>query len=750
MNIFARFFGSGYGVAIGTISALLYTVMGLLIHLSPSEIPSGELLFFRAVLAIVALSFVLKSKIPSLFKREALPVWGRSFFGALSIICYYLSVRLTSFGNANLLSDLGALFVPLFSVLFLGARFQKLEIFGLVLVTVGLAGIHSPGFSPLSGTALIVGVCGAGIGAAAYLLLGSAAKRFKKSEIVFCQGVALLLCALVLPGAKWVVPSLGAFPYLFGAALLGLLAQLTLTESYKVLNASVATALTLTVCIWGVILESILKRSFPSLLEISVYSITLIGVYVFQYRSFKGPQITKEEERTAELAAIRAFDQVVISKERIQTQPRSTSSITVGIVDPEASGSYLKRILEEQGHIVLSIWTSEHRPSWYSEKVDPQDSRTLIYREHDELTLISELLKRKVAAIFPGTDLGVKLATRLANQIGLPDGASLLQEEIRDKAKQIEFLQKNSQVPVARSCLIDRAEDAILFQNQLGKWPVVVKPIAAGGSEGVSICHSESEINRAIEDILHKTNADLEINSQVLIQEFLDGPEYVVNAVCKFGHVVVTDAWKYHKREVTRSHGAKSMIREYNELLTHRGELSQEEQRILDENIQYSLDVIDAIQFKSGAIHLELIYTAEGPRLVEINARMAGARMSLDVDLAGGESQATVLAEAVTNPSAFLKRASMVKNSPAKITRMVRLISNQTGTIKELKFGEEIKKIPSYQRHHFFSPGTALLQTVDLDTCPGTILLANSDVAQLEADYHQVRELEKAGFFSIE
>lgn len=275
------------GILYGLSAALLYALMGLLIHLCPTDLPSSELLFVRAVVGILVLSTTLRSHVSNLFSKAALPVWGRSFFGAASIACFYISLRLTSFANANVLTDFAPIFVPIFSWIVLKTRPKHLEILGFIVLSAGLVGMYTPEIAPLSGPALSVGLLGAITGAIAYILLGQTAKKFNKTDIVFCQAISILICSLLLPGGPWKPFGVSAFPFIFGSALIGLFAQLTLTASYKYLNATVATALTLTVCIWGILIEAMMNRSFPSLTAIAIYSVILTGIYLIQYPSLK-------------------------------------------------------------------------------------------------------------------------------------------------------------------------------------------------------------------------------------------------------------------------------------------------------------------------------------------------------------------------------------------------------------------------------------------------------------------------------
>lgn len=53
---------------------------------------------------------------------------------------------------------------------------------------------------------------------------------------------------------------------------------------------------------------------------------------------------------------------------------------------------------------------------------------------------------------------------------------------------------------------------------------------------------------------------------------------------------------------------------------------------------RYVFDVLDAVGFDAGATHMEIMLTTEGPRLVEINPRLVGARIGRLITLALGRS----------------------------------------------------------------------------------------------------------------
>ena len=106
---------------------------------------------------------------------------------------------------------------------------------------------------------------------------------------MFCQSAVLLVFSFVIPGDAWTSLPVESFVYVFGSAIIGLLAQLCLTASYQYLSATVATALTLTVCFWGIAFEVLLDRNLPSLTTLVVCTVTLPGIYLIQYPSLRKP-----------------------------------------------------------------------------------------------------------------------------------------------------------------------------------------------------------------------------------------------------------------------------------------------------------------------------------------------------------------------------------------------------------------------------------------------------------------------------
>lgn len=63
----------------------------------------------------------------------------------------------------------------------------------------------------------------------------------------------------------------------------------------------------------------------------------------------------------------------------------------------------------------------------------------------------------------------------------------------------------------------------------------VVKPVQSAGSDDVFLCTTVTQAENAFNRILGKMNGLGLLNTSVLVQEFLEGKEYVVDKVSKDG-----------------------------------------------------------------------------------------------------------------------------------------------------------------------------------------------------------------------
>lgn len=181
----------------------------------------------------------------------------------------------------------------------------------------------------------------------------------------------------------------------------------------------------------------------------------------------------------------------------------------------------------------------------------------LIY-EKDTYEETLEMVKEyNPLIIVPGTELGVILATRLANDLGLLSNpienidALTLKDEMHNRLAEKGL--RSIKGKVVRSL-----EEAIEYYDSEGLEGVVIKPLYSSASVGVRLCSNRQEMINSVKEVFNmKGGYGNEIN-ELLIQERINGQEYIVNTVSCNGIHRITVMWKYNK--IKTPEGVISMI----------------------------------------------------------------------------------------------------------------------------------------------------------------------------------------------
>lgn len=171
------------------------------------------------------------------------------------------------------------------------------------------------------------------------------------------------------------------------------------------------------------------------------------------------------------------------------------------------------------------------------------------------------------------------------------------------------FLQAG--VPCAQGQIIEKAEE--LNNIDLTKWqfPLIIKPVDSYSSRGVYRVNSLSELRERYEQAVQFSST-----GQALVEEFLEGPEVSVEAVTYQGvtHIIqITDkVITPYPNTVELAHYQPS-------------QLHQEDQVSIREVVKAA---VDALGIDYSGSHAELKLTKDGPKMIEIGARLGGDYIS--------------------------------------------------------------------------------------------------------------------------
>jgi hypothetical protein len=307
-----------------------------------------------------------------------------------------------------------------------------------------------------------------------------------------------------------------------------------------------------------------------------------------------------------------------------------------------------------------------------------------------------------------------------------------LREARRDKFLMCEAVKRHG----LRTALQFRSSDVdeILSWTRVTlDWPVIVKPPRSVASDQVFCCQNSDEVRKAAVSILSGVNILGASNTAAIVQEFLEGTEYVVDMVSVDAQPKLTAVWQYDRPKGTREFIAYDAMR----LLPYKGQ----RQAVLRD---YAFEALKALGIRFGPSHCELIWRDDGPVLVEIGARLSAGINAVLSRICGGICQLDETADAILEPEKFLATL----DTPPELQRYaanVFLVPPRPGKLIRTRHVEDLKALSTL---HSMSVAT---QRGDvLNRVAGLVTLISSDPRSIDRDIEIIRSCERDGIFEVE
>ncbi len=407
---------------------------------------------------------------------------------------------------------------------------------------------------------------------------------------------------------------------------------------------------------------------------------------------------------------------------------------TIAIVDPFSSGRFLAPLLKKEfGAKCVAVFSSDKLPAFYLSGFQPADFAETITAT--SIAAATDFLKQNnVDSVIAGSEPGVILADRLGESLGLTGNVPALTEARRDKYLMGEAV-RAAGLKAAAQTAARSVEQATAWIRANVAYPVVLKPKDSAGTDGVALAHDDAEVAAYFAKHLGGQHMLAMTVDEILVQEFLQGNEYVVDTVSQNGNHQVVAVWRYAKKKANGS----DFVYDTMGLLTS---LDDSEKSL----VAYTLKCLDALGIKQGPAHCEVMLTPNGPVLIEIGARIHGGNGTLISGACVGYNQIDRTALLHADGARF---AATFKPSyeSERAALEIFLISPVSGFFAGLRNEEVIRKLPSFHSMTFgVKAPEKLTRTVDLFTSPGRIILIGTP-EQIEEDYVAVRQWEEAGAY---
>jgi biotin carboxylase len=402
---------------------------------------------------------------------------------------------------------------------------------------------------------------------------------------------------------------------------------------------------------------------------------------------------------------------------------------SIVVVDPYSAGKGIAPAFGERGVESIAVLTTPEPPAGLAKSWLPDN-----YREVHVLTDLDELAAKLAAhdpvAVVPGTETGVESAEALSELI-VPGRSNVLtlSSARRDKWQMAVAL-RTAGVPHLRQISSDSADEVAgwLRREGLENSSIVLKPQESGGTDDVFVALPGDDWREKFHRILGCVNKLNLRNDRVLVQELAVGTEYEVDTYSVDGRHGLAAVWRYAKER----RGDRLGIYLSNTFVSP-------EDPVVDVLFDYVCQVLDATGVRNGPAHVEVMITDDGPKLIEIGARLAGAEQQELTFLGARESQITRMVRHRVDDDSPVGRYVLHQH-----VKSVYLSSPAAGVLRNAERLDRLESLlPSFGRDVIqYREGATVPRTDDLWTSLGYVVLATTDLAQLERDVALVREIE--------
>ena len=321
------------------------------------------------------------------------------------------------------------------------------------------------------------------------------------------------------------------------------------------------------------------------------------------------------------------------------------------VVDPFSTGAHLACAISDAGYKcgrIFSTWNSPVAALVQEGLMLPEFCATIQFNDNglDRESALIEIINSikslpfPILAILPGAETGVALADALSHRLGLRSNGEAKSILRRNKYLMGEAV-RSAGVRAIKQKLCTTTNELEDFLKLLGSNICVVKPCQSAGSDDVFLCNNLEEALDAFNRIYKKINGLGELNENVLVQEYIQGTEYVIDQVfsisCYYyinyfffnqllfkvsldGKHKLAAVWEYDKRKVNQA-----------SFVYYGSKLINPKLPFVEKLVSYACKVLDALEINNGPSHMEVILLSDnsGPCLVEVGSRCQGGEVKI-------------------------------------------------------------------------------------------------------------------------
>ncbi len=410
------------------------------------------------------------------------------------------------------------------------------------------------------------------------------------------------------------------------------------------------------------------------------------------------------------------------------------------IVDPLSTGYNFIEDVIRRGYHPVALETGIDEDAEFSAM---RSDYALFYHQPDwirEAGTYEETLEKVKAydpvLVLAGAESGVVLATRLAEDLGLPGNRTANLDKMTRKDGMHEAL-KAAGLRYIHGEKVSTPEEAEDFCRENGLKTAVVKPLQSAASQGLYLCDSVEEVKAAVKALVGSDDVYGRPISQVLVQERIYGTEYIVNTISSNGVHRLSSMMRYRKKKTEEGGYIYESAVFVTKIEPGLGAL-----------VEYALKVADAIGYLYGEIHGEYMVDKKGPVLIEVNCRPMGASMPGEyLDRILGQHETDSVLDSYLDPEKFRREAQ----KPYRLARkgyLKLIMVPEDMEAESHPIWEVARQLRSTWKISAKGPDTTVFhpKTRDLESNGGIIYLVHDDEKILDMHMQILRQIEEKYF----
>ena len=279
-------------------SVCAFSVMDAIVKWSDTY-PVGQVLFFRGFCGMIPIFFLIPRERYFDFYKTNRPFlhFKRCVAGLIAIVAIFIALRKLPLATVVSISFAAPIFTTIFSIFLLK---EKVGFYRWLAVFVGFIGIiiiSEPGYSSLNINYLYPIVFCFGL---SYVAI--AIRQLSSTEPVWLIGLyfsfSIMIISFFTISNGWLMPNLKDLFLLSMVGVLGGLANLWLTHSYKLSEVTLVTPLKYLALVFGIFFGYLIWDEVPSIKTLIGASLVIISSFIIFRREIylkKQPSIARHE-----------------------------------------------------------------------------------------------------------------------------------------------------------------------------------------------------------------------------------------------------------------------------------------------------------------------------------------------------------------------------------------------------------------------------------------------------------------------